>query len=745
MKVSLFLSAVLAHVVAQTQCSSGKYYSPNLQRCVDRKQENRYCNAVQLCAEGLKCSAKTHACEKFFNPFVIETPEMVLDMQPIGGHTGLIPEASDAGSNPAFLVDGQSGDTDFPHGNLKAIGTVGEYHLRDGKITDVLVGVPDGMGSYLLDKDTVRMVVQSESYGPISGYQSYPYAVNNGAATFTGSHVQYADYDRELLSQFMNHDGAASDMVTGFGELIEHMYNLKGEKVGARSTSGATSYGAHFSNTDPEGNWVTREPFPAKADWTMMSLCSAHLEEPHQWAPGMGVEDRLFITPEEWTALAPDCESYVGLSAHVVDPATKTSYAVGSMTNSGFEKIIEFKSGHNDYVAFSPSGYNGNFGSYDALIAKRNALKGARSDNKPYVKPQDIVPARVYIGKKGYNAKGEPASDFLSRNGLAFGQLYGFATDTGSVGNRDAWHKEHNKGDTVQGAFFPLEWQWDGEVKSFEHDGAWEFQDKPAGAPVGHEFWTGGGKDKAGAKWEHNTPLLDGRSGFLQGSTAGYFGEYDLTRLAQELAGLGNGEHFPSKLEAEYYVYQGESSIKDLIDLGGKGMRADGGDQTTMNDGSKQHESFEDIDGLEIIAAKDNKYYAVIQEDGGNAYGERVFITELAKGATPMDYKFVAMAGGKFNSRTLAGASVPAGTSGKPTASEFSGVSDLSALIAKQGNSWALGAGDEGHTKRAVEKTVAINDKYIVLGLQAHQLNKGVIDVLEADRGGQWLVYQPAL
>ena len=28
----------------------------------------------------------------------------------------------------------------------------------------------------------------------------------------------------------------------------------------------------------------------AQADWVMMSLCSAHLEEKHQWGAGVGVE-----------------------------------------------------------------------------------------------------------------------------------------------------------------------------------------------------------------------------------------------------------------------------------------------------------------------------------------------------------------------------------------------------------------------------------------------------------------------
>ena len=67
----------------------------------------------------------------------------------------------------------------------------------------MVVGVPDGIGAYLPDDSTVRVVVQSESYGPIKDGEAYPYTVNDGV-TFTGSHVQYADYNRKKLAQYMS-------------------------------------------------------------------------------------------------------------------------------------------------------------------------------------------------------------------------------------------------------------------------------------------------------------------------------------------------------------------------------------------------------------------------------------------------------------------------------------------------------------------------------------------------------------
>ena len=47
------------------------------------------------------------------------------------------------------------------------------------------------------------------------------------------------------------------------------------------------------------------------------------------------------------------------------------------------------------------SGYNGAFGSYDNVIANRNEAYGNRTDGKPWAKPQNVVPSRIYIGMKG--------------------------------------------------------------------------------------------------------------------------------------------------------------------------------------------------------------------------------------------------------------------------------------------------------------------------------------------------------
>lgn len=125
---------------------------------------------------------------------------LITEANGVGSCTALLAEANDAAATDATIKDGESGDTNFPHGNLKPIATVGEYDTCSG---EMVVGVPDGIGAYLPDDSTVRVVVQSESYGPVKDFESFPYQVNLGAASFTGSHVQYADYKRDKLARFM--------------------------------------------------------------------------------------------------------------------------------------------------------------------------------------------------------------------------------------------------------------------------------------------------------------------------------------------------------------------------------------------------------------------------------------------------------------------------------------------------------------------------------------------------------------
>lgn len=654
-----------------------------------------------------------------------------------------------------MVADGFSGDTDYPYAHIKVLNTVGEFDPKSGFM---LNGVPDGMGIYLLNNDVIRFIFQSESYGPISGASTlgagdtHPFIVNNNGASFTGSHVMYVDYDREKFAHFMNHGESAQGMTLGAGNLVHNAYNLKGDMIGPRTHDGCSA-APHFSNTGPDGcnpNWNTimREGMlaPESADWVMQSLCSAHLEEKHQWGPGIGVEDDLFITNEEWTSFQPGSD-YTGIPAHVIELATGDMHATGVFTLGGFEKIVEFNCGHPDYVCFSPSGYNGAFGVPAGEASRKNAL-GLRPDGTPYVWPENVHPSRIYIGKKGFNAKGEPANDFLSRNGLAHGQLYGFATDQADGLFQDAFSKVKPPGTTISGAFYPIGWKWDGEVKTFVHDGSWDYQHLTAD---GIPFWNLNGRDSPGAKTEHNAPDPYGHPRYVQGSTAGHMGIYSVEGITSLL-----NSGMPTKIPATFTLLQGEQDITSQIMLGGKGIKANGQGQTTMSDTYRVNAdssitdsakvTFEDIDGLEWLASSDTPQgYLVIQEDGGNDFGERTFLTKVETDGTPMTYYFLAMSGGDDNTRNKAGVGVPPGTNAGASAHEFSGVTDASGITAKNADgSWMVHAHD-GYSKRQADKSMTINEKLIVMGMQAHSLSGGLIRAFQGDRGGQNYIMRPKL
>ena len=95
-----------------------------------------------------------------------------------------------------------------------------------------------------------------------------------------------------------------------------------------------------------------------------------------------------------------------------MDLAEQTDYAVGSVTQTGFEKIVEINPTSPDYVILAVSGYNGDYSGYYEELRLRNEEYGPRSDGQDYIWTKNVVPARVYVGIKGKMEDGKSSFKF---------------------------------------------------------------------------------------------------------------------------------------------------------------------------------------------------------------------------------------------------------------------------------------------------------------------------------------------
>jgi glycerophosphoryl diester phosphodiesterase len=159
-------------------------------------------------------------------------------------------------------------------------------------------GIPDGMGAYALDEQTIRILVNHE-LGAMAGYA---YRLANGTE-LTGARVSFYDIDK------------ATRTVVNSGLAYDSIINRQGEVVD--------------KVTDLEYMGLNR-------------LCSAQYIPAHQFGEDLGLIDSLFFTGEETD----------GGTEFVVDPATNTMYAVPWMGRAAWENVTELNTGSPDKVAF---------------------------------------------------------------------------------------------------------------------------------------------------------------------------------------------------------------------------------------------------------------------------------------------------------------------------------------------------------------------------------------------------------
>ena len=713
----------------------------------------------------------------------------------IGETTALIPEAGSA-VETQWQEDGKSGNTQFPYGVFKALATVGEVDpARVGRKNPAsiraLTGVPDGSGAWLLDDDTVRVAYQSESQGSIwtrtPAGQTYPQTMKSGV-TFTGSKLHFIDYDREGLSTFLEGESSAAPLVKNSGLLFNKLYNVFGKEVAPPSSSDDAFATAWGNQVKPNGRFVdfVEGKQPSEADFMFNSFCGSWYEPANKWGDGRGFVDNIWLNSEEWNVArrgafgdVGDTKTYtttgdnsrpwklsgstMGLASLITDVDSRTAYTAPALGQTGYEKMVPLNPQSEDYVVIALSGYN--------FFNKTS-------------------PVRLYVGLKGYGADGEVLDvdnasnpeQFLARNGLLHGQIYGLAVNEQSAdrmslesgfwgeeaggGAFDDYQESSDAVNRFSGRFYPSGFKWDGfdepvavrdtEMLMWtqpEHQPAYD-ADSESFADDGYFFLNGS------YKMEHSAPDPDPtRTRYAQNMTGNnaILG-FDLTKIERQLRKNDrDGDRLPDFLNVQVnrIVSGAEGSL--VLDTGDQGLAHQGEFNpdglftaaTHLGDGGV--ERMEDPDGLAWIKGSDGDVL-IVDEDSGNEYGERKFVLPIDSTMNLRDEAsgyFLAMAGGEYSPRTAAEASALGDTfylhnpeKSDYTDAEFSSSWDLTGLLArKQDGSFYTKAELEGRTLFDIQEAIPLDDHALMGVVQKRGEAGGQVEELQADGGGQLLMF----
>ena len=669
----------------------------------------------------------------------------------IGQVTALIPEASTADQASEHSVDGQSGDTDFPYADFKALATVGEYDPNTGL---PLTGYPDGQAAWLADEDTVRVAYQSESYAKNSN-ETYPWVMSSGA-TFTGSHIHAIDYNRAKFADFLENGTAASEMFEASEHLFDKVYNVFGDEVTSKASGGLWGNAALPNGT--QVNFASSKAL-SQADFFFHSFCGSHHEKANKYGTGKGFADDIWLMAEEWNlgdsyyAGGTKSVDTMGLASMVVDTANGVAYTVPALGQSGYEKLLPVNPGTTDHVVIVCAGYN-----YDL--------------------PNDTAPMRIYVGKKGLDAQGvavdqnDPNTSardkFLARNGLLYGKVYGMALANASYATLnlsrpnltdlnagatnqqllDNYVLDTTAPNTFSVRYYPTTYKWNGwgtanavSVANTEATKWFNANEQP----TGYTFFP------ADDKVEH--PAVDPditKFRFVQNLTNnGALLGIEFTNLIAELTASSN---LPDYVSADVRRIIGAENGSLTLETGGKGIAPTG---TKNSDGTKtaaghvnDDNKFKMVapDGLQWIKTADADVL-IVDEDSGNAYGERKYALVLnpqsLELAQPGKGWFLAMAGGTRNPRAINGVSAYGGTFKSAANSEFSGSWNVTGLVAKKANgSFYSTAELAGTGESLVEQTLPLSAHKFIGVVQHLGESGGPISAFRCDYGGQMFMFK---
>lgn len=660
----------------------------------------------------------------------------------IGETTSLIPIASDTFSADLLSdFDGRSGNTDFEYiSKIKTMFTVGEVDKVTGK---ALTGWPDGNAAFLLDKDTVRVIYQSESYGNIYSTPTWPHVLKSGA-TFTGSKLHFVDYDRHKMADFLSNESPASDMVKGSGMVFDTMYNYWGEKVVPGGKWGTETRG-------PDGTLVTNKVWSvfddagdigpneqilrdgkSIAEFYLHSFCSSWLQQPEFYGPGKGFEDLVYIMSEEWSYCntPEECDNSIGLSSIAVDVLTKTAYVAPALGRTGYEKIMPLATPNTKHVVLVAAGYN-------------HGLEPA--------------PLKIYVGVKGKNADGTLGDGFLARNGLAYGRLYGLTisleqvTELGmeyeNFANKNMFMQDYLKNQSAPTKFpcefHPTSYRYNGTAVRVG-DTEKHLWRKPEEFPTGRVFFNGD------TKTEH--PAVDPKSAkprYCQAMTDdGGIMCFVFPSLELDLETDDLPHHLTAKAIRLTGAYDGALTLTTTA-VYSDGQSAGARQSGTPGDTTRSYKTTAP-DGMYWVKGSDADML-VVHEDSGATFGERKYALMMEddeEGDPHLKAGYVlALAGGRYSNRALSGTSSGLrGSFSLATESEFSGTWDLTAMLLKKPDG-SLYSPEELSQHRLTDVSVGVplNEKRLQSVIQHRSESGGQVAATQADHGGQMFMWTPHL
>ena len=594
----------------------------------------------------------------------------------------------------------------------------------------------------------MRVAYQSESYANVTGYrtgvadgETYARELKTGV-TFTGSRIHTIDYARDAFADFMNNDSAASDMVEGSGFLFNRVFNLFGEEVTPKNTDPEDKAAKWGNQTLPSGEIVEFGTPLSNADFFFHSFCGAWYEPANRYGEGQGFSDDIWLMAEEWDIgednFAPGdagvavANETMGLAAMAVDVANEVAYSVPALGQTGYEKIAPLNTGESDYVVMVTSGYN-------------HGLEPA--------------PLKIYVGRKGYDGEGNEITDehserdqFLGRNGLLWGQLYGQTLKNKHFDKLDVVADEDGNGrfddnvmdtylttqakagDSFKGRFYPNSFQWGGwDEPTAVGNTEMRLWERPEEQPRKHTFFNGD------TKAEHNAVDPSGKPRFFQNMTdEGALLGFNLKKLTKQLQ---NNPDADGNLLPDYINYKAVVTIPATdgsltVDVGDEGLAHAG---EANPDGSLTHSTHVEK-GVSKIVSNDGLYWAkgqggnvlILDEDSGNDYGERKFALPITEGMELRDAAtgyFLGAAGGTLSPRYEAGAAALAGAFSAAGTNEFSGSWDVTGMVTRKDDGSFYSKEElSGSGMQDVADTVDIEDHTYIGVVQARPESGGQVE-----------------